>query len=100
MTNEQDLPNEDELEVVSVCDDPSEAKMIEEMLQNNGIDCVLQGDVNAVLPAGDLDDIQILVKPEDFLKAEELVDAFFSPMDKDEMDEEDEGEDEDKELGV
>jgi len=98
MTNEQDLPNEEELEVVSVCDDPSEAKMIEEMLKNNGIDCVLQGDVSAVIPVGDLDDIQILVKPEDFDKAEELVNAFFTPVDKDELDKDED--DEESELGV
>ncbi|MBI4474969.1 MAG: DUF2007 domain-containing protein, partial [Acidobacteria bacterium] len=54
MRNEKDLPEDDALELVTVCDDPAEAKMIEEMLQNNGIDCVLQGDVSAVLPAGDL----------------------------------------------
>jgi len=78
MRNEKDLPEDDALELVTVCDDPAEAKMIEEMLQNNGIDCVLQGDVNAVLPAGDLDDIQIFVKAEDFMKAEELIEAFFT----------------------
>jgi hypothetical protein len=81
MTNEQDLPNE-ALELLTVSTDPAEAKMIEEMLKNNGIECVLQGDVNAVLPAGDLDDIQIFVKPEDFAKAEELIDTYFTGDDE------------------
>jgi hypothetical protein len=78
MTNEQDLPNDQELELLTVSDDAAEAKMIEEMLRNNGIESVLQGDVNSVLPAGDLDDIQIFVKPADLGKAAELLDDYFT----------------------
>jgi Putative prokaryotic signal transducing protein len=77
MTNEQDLPDEQPLELLTVSNDPTEAKMIEEMLQNNEIDCMLQGDVNAILPAGALDDIQIYVKPGDLEKAQELIEAYF-----------------------
>ena len=44
MTNEQDLPDDEPLEMVAVAG-PAEAQMIEEMLKNNGIDCSLQGDV-------------------------------------------------------
>lgn len=78
MTNEQDLPDEQPLELLTVSNDPTEAKMIEEMLKNNDIDCMLQGDVNAILPAGDLDDIQIYVKPGDLEKAQELIEAYFT----------------------
>jgi hypothetical protein len=81
MTNEQDLPDDEALELLTVCEDPTEAKMIEEMLKNNDIDCVLQGDVNAILPAGDLDDIQIFVKPDDLPKAQELIDDYFTADD-------------------
>ena len=78
MTNEQDLPDEQPLDLLTVSNDPTEAKMIEEMLKNNDIDCMLQGDVNAILPAGDLDDIQIYVKPGDLEKAQELIEAYFT----------------------
>jgi putative signal transducing protein len=78
MTNEQELPDEQPLELLTVSNDPTEAKMIEEMLKNNEIDCMLQGDVNAILPAGDLDDIQIYVKPGDLEKGQELIEAYFT----------------------
>ena len=44
MTDEQDLPNDEPLEMVAVSG-PAEAQMIEEILKNNGIDCTLQGDI-------------------------------------------------------
>ena len=75
MTNEPDLPNAQPLALLTVSNDPTAAKMIEEMLQNNEIDCMLQGDVNAILPAGALDDIQIYVKPGDLEKAQELIEG-------------------------
>jgi hypothetical protein len=77
MTNEQDLPDAQPLALLTVSNDPTAAKMIEEMLQNNEIDCMLQGDVNAILPAGALDDIQIYVQPDDLEKAQELIEAYF-----------------------
>jgi hypothetical protein len=87
MTNQETLPDENGLEVVAVSTDPAEATMIEELLKNNGIDCTLQGDITAVFPAGDLDDIKILVQPKDLEKAQELVDAFFTPLSEQETQE-------------
>jgi hypothetical protein len=91
MTNEQNLP----LEMIATCG-PTEAKMIEELLRNNGVETTLQGDVESTpWPTGsDLDEIRIWVKPEDAVNAQELVDAFFTPVSKDELEE---GE---SELGV
>jgi hypothetical protein len=74
------------LELVWTCG-PTEAEMISEMLDNNGIECTLQGEGTAItLPAtGDLDEVRIWVKRDDATKAREIVDAFF---DEDAVDEE------------
>lgn len=75
---------------------PTEAQMIEELLKNNGIDCTLQGNVasNPLPTESDLDEVRIWVKKADAAKAQELVDAFFTPVAKDELTEGD------SELGV
>src|SRR5262250_852604 len=89
MTNEKDIPNPDEpLEMVAVAG-PAEAQMIEEMLKNNGIECTLQGDVvSTPWPTrSDLDEIRIFVKPEDASRAEEFINAFFTPVGRDELQE-------------
>lgn len=95
MTNEKDLPNDEPLKMVAVAG-PAEAQMIEEMLKNNGIECTLQGDV-ASTPwptVSDLDEVRVFVKRQDAEHAEELVEAFFTPVGKDELTEGD------SELGV
>jgi hypothetical protein len=95
MTNEKDLPDDQPLELVAVAG-PAEAQMIEEMLKNNGIDCTLQGDVVSTPwpTTSDLDEVRIFVKEGDSAKAQELVEAYFTPVAKDEL------EDADSELGV
>jgi hypothetical protein len=77
------------LEVVAVAG-PAEAQMIEEILKQAGIECSLQGNVssNPIPATSDLDEVRILVHPEDFKAAEELVEAFFTPVGKDELVEE------------
>jgi predicted adenylyl cyclase CyaB len=84
MTNEKDVRNGEPLEMVAVAG-PAEAQMIEEMLKNNGIDSSLQGDVASTpLPTmSDLDDVRIFVKHENAGRAQEIVDAFFTPVAKD-----------------
>jgi len=86
MTNEKDLPDDQPLKMIAVSG-PAEAQMIEEVLRNNGIDCSLQGDVvSTPWPTeSDLDEIRIFVKPEDVARAEELIEAFFTPVGKDEL---------------
>jgi len=88
MTNEKDLPNNEPLKIVAVAG-PSEAQMIEEILRNNGIDCTLQGDVVSTPwpTVSDLDEVRVFVKETDRARAQELVDAFFSPVSKDELEE-------------
>ena len=65
-------------ELVKICG-PTEAEMIRELLGNNAIECVLQGEESVqILPAaGDLTEVRIWVKPVDFKKADELIEAFF-----------------------
>jgi hypothetical protein len=86
MTNEKDLLDDEPLKMVAV-GGPAEAQMIEEMLKNNGIDCSLQGDVvSTPWPTkSDLDEVRVFVKARDAASAEELVQAFFTPVGKDEL---------------
>ena len=95
MKNEKDLSNDEPLEIVAVSG-PAEAQMIEEVLKNNGIDCTLQGNVvSTPWPAvSDLDEVRVFVTREDAERAQELVEAFFTPVAKDELTEGD------SELGV
>jgi hypothetical protein len=95
MTNERDLQDDEPLKVVAVAG-PAEAQMIEEMLKNNGIDCSLQGDVVSTPwpTVSDLDEVRVLVSAEHFGRADELVNAFFTPVAKDEL------ADDQSELGV
>jgi len=86
MTNEKDPPENEPLEMVAVAG-PTEAQMIEEMLKNNRIECTLQGDVVSTPwpTVSDLDEVRIFVKQSDRVRAEELVEAFFTPVAKDEL---------------
>src|SRR5262245_56469135 len=85
MTNEKNISNES-LEIVAVAG-PAEAQMIEEMLENNGIDCTLQGDVVSTPwpTVSDLDEVRVFVRRADAKRAQELVDGFFTPVAKDEL---------------
>jgi hypothetical protein len=76
----------DDLEMIATCG-PTEAQMIEELLKNNGIESTLQGNVGAnVLPTeSDLDEVRIWVRRENVAAAQELVDAFFTPVSKSEL---------------
>jgi len=76
----------DDLEMVATCG-TTEAQMIEELLKKNGIECTLQGNVAAnVLPLeNDFDEVRIWVQRENAVAAQELVDAFFTPVGKDEL---------------
>lgn len=80
------MKEDEDLEVVAVCG-PAEAQMIEELLKKNDIDSLLQGSgpSNPLPATGDLDEVRVMVRPSDVTKAEELVDAFFSPVGKDEL---------------
>jgi hypothetical protein len=95
MTNEKDLPENEPLEMVAVAG-PAEAQMIEEILRNNGIACSLQGDVVSTPwpTVSDLDEVRVFVNKTDRARADELVEAFFTPVAKDELTEGD------SELGV
>lgn len=95
MTNEKDLHQDEPLEMVAVAG-PAEAQMIEEMLRNNKIDCTLQGDVVSTPwpTVSDLDEVRIFVRKADSERADELIEAYFTPVAKDELTEGD------AELGV
>jgi hypothetical protein len=86
MTNEKDLPDDEPLEIVAVAG-PAEAQMIEEMLRNNGIESTLQGDVVSTPwpTVSDLDAVRVFVRETDVARDQELVDAFFTPVQKDEL---------------
>jgi Putative prokaryotic signal transducing protein len=75
-----------DLEMIATCG-ATEAQMIAELLKNNGIESTLQGNVASnVLPTeSDLDEVRVWVKRENVAEAQELVDAFFTPVSKDEL---------------
>jgi hypothetical protein len=86
MPKDSALRNEEPLELVKICG-PTEAEMIREMLQNNAIAATLQGELSATqIPAtGDLDEVRVWVRESDADRALELVDAFFTPVGRDEL---------------
>jgi hypothetical protein len=88
MTNEKDVARDEPLEMVAVAG-PAEAQMIAEILRNNGIECTLQGDVvSTPWPThSDLDEVRVLVQKPDSALAQELIEGYFTPVAKDELDE-------------
>ena len=70
------------LKLVRVCG-ATDAEMIQELLKNNGIDVVLQGERTALtLPAaGELTEVRVWVQETDVAKAEQLIQAFFESAD-------------------
>src|SRR5579884_967553 len=88
MSKRNALRKDEPLAVVRICG-PTEAEMIQEMLANNGIDCTLQGENAAeALPAtSDLDEVRVWVRREDLAAAQDIVDAFFTPVAKNELEE-------------
>ena len=63
--------------------DQTQGPMIEELLKNNGIESVLQGEAEAaILPAtGDLNQVRVWVRLSDQTHADELIEAFFETGD-------------------
>jgi hypothetical protein len=68
---------------------PREGPMIEELLKNNGIECILQGKVTAsTLPAaGELTQVRVWVRASDQAAADDLIEAFFETGDASPSDE-------------
>jgi hypothetical protein len=95
MSDEDNRPDDEPMEIVAVAG-PAEAQMIEEILKNNGIESTLQGDVASTpWPTfSDLDEVRVFVRKTDAVRAQELVEGFFTPVAKDELVEAD------SELGV
>jgi hypothetical protein len=88
MPRSNTLRSEEQLELVKICG-PTEAEMIQEMLTNNNIDSTLQGEAaaNTIPATSDLDEVRIWVRKEDVSQASELIEAFFTPVGKDELQE-------------
>jgi len=64
---------------------PGEAGMIKELLENNGIDVIVQGaSLNDLWPGG-YSETALLVKQSDQERAQQLYDAFFEPQDGDDL---------------
>jgi len=86
MRNRNTARDEEPLEIVKICG-PTEAEMIQEMLSNNGIQSTLQGEQSAItIPAkSDLDEVRIWVRQADAARARELLEAFFEPVRKEQL---------------
>ncbi len=80
-----DEVNEVELVELARLSQPSDAGMIQELLQNNGIDAIVQGQsLNALWPGGYSETV-LLVKKSDLERAQSLYDAFFEPQEGDDL---------------
>ncbi len=82
--------NDEPLKMIRITG-PTEAPMIEELLEHNGIDSILQGEASAAtIPAtGQLNAVRIWVPASNAERAYEIVEAFFD--DESEKLEENEG---------
>ena len=70
---------------------PTEGPMIEELLENNEIDCILQGEMSAatIPSAGDMTEVRVWVRESDQERAGQIIDAFFEGMEGEEEEEQD-----------
>lgn len=75
------LEHDDEPLRMAHTTNPRTAPMIQELLRNNGIESILQGEESAsTLPAaGELDQVRIWVRESAKSRADELIHAFFEP---------------------
>jgi len=72
-------PEMDELELVELSSfpDPMEAQMIQELLENNGIESILQSDFSAGAGPYTASPNALLVRKTDFLRAREIYEQYF-----------------------
>ena len=75
----REKPDPGELELVELASFPDlmEAQMIQELLQNNGIESILQSDFNAGAGTYTASPNALLVRKSDFLRARELYEEYF-----------------------
>jgi hypothetical protein len=75
------FPDSDEPLKLARITGPTEAPMIQELLERNGIEAILQGEESAsVLPArGNLGEVRIWVRESDLDRSGQLIEAYFSP---------------------
>jgi hypothetical protein len=73
-----DSGNTDPLRMVYIAG-PTEGPMIEELLQNNKIESILQGEASAstIPAAGELTQVRVWVRASDQVAANDLIEAFF-----------------------
>lgn len=77
--------NEVELVELARLSKPGDAGMIKELLENNGIDVIMQGQsLNALWPGGYSETV-LLVRQSDLDRAQPLYDAFFEPQEGDDL---------------
>src|SRR5262249_14695113 len=66
---------------------PAEAEKIKGILEKQGVECTLSGEGAANTPPATrrVDAVRIWVNPEDAERAREIVDAFFNPVEVNEL---------------
>ncbi len=75
----REIPDPGELELVELSSfpDPMEAQMIQELLENNGIESILQSDFNAGAGPYTASPNALLVRKTEFLRAREIYEEYF-----------------------
>jgi len=81
------MNEEQEVELVELArfSKPGVAGMVKELLENNGIDAIVQGASLGDLWPGGLSETLLLVKEGDRERAQQLYDAFFEPQEGDDL---------------
>jgi len=81
------MNEEQEVELVELArlSKTGNAGMIKELLENNGIDVIVQGASLTNLWPGGLSETVLLVKESDQERAQQLYDAFFEPQEGDDL---------------
>ncbi|MEP7343132.1 MAG: DUF2007 domain-containing protein [Acidobacteriota bacterium] len=81
------MNEEQEVELVELArlSKTGDAGMIQELLENNGIDVIVQGASLTNLWPGGLSETVLLVKESDQARAQQLYDAFFEPQGGDDL---------------
>ncbi len=71
-------PNELQLADLASFPNASEAEMIQELLEGNGISTVIRGDADPIGATSGAEPVTLLVEAKDLARAREIYEAFFA----------------------
>jgi hypothetical protein len=74
------IEDEDSLDLVELASftNVSEAEMVQELLEQNGIETIVQGEIDPIGIASRAESTRLLVEKKDLAQAQELYNAYFA----------------------